>query len=341
MADKERENVGAFSHKFRLISDMIVGGSEWLRAAIANTNDRYGVRTEAELLMRIQEGLHATGLIVVHRLDLLVDPLKLWNLAEEDLALLATAKKKDSVKDILKKYGLMDFKHLGQGLEMIDRLDVLDKPPFRIMSLFERLCLLELANEADLNGSGSILEPDVQKDAAGFAVEDAQSAKEFVDRFRFFTAVVDKFSTGPKKVRKKRVQVAWEDYWPLCDGLMETFSLGNGYESMDLSMEIKDRVSGGQRVGFLTKTSAMCNLMRNTGLKSEEQLQAQGLIASYMNTASGLVAAGSLEKTEIFQDGTLRLNFVSSLSKAGGVAKIDIDKRGTVTLDSCFTGPLK
>ncbi len=333
IADKPRNSIGAFTHKFRLISELVVGGPQWLRFALHSLTDSYMVRTEAELLALMQEGLHASDQMVLTNLNLQVDPLKLWSLPEEDLALIGTARKEENIEDILARHGLADFDKLHHGIIFLENHGLEHSPPFQVMNLSDRLALMDLARRTSIENPTGVTASWI-KEGCHFAAQFSQNAREFVDTHNFYHAVLDKYPAKTKKTRYKRVQVVWEDYNDLCDSLMETFTLGKGYDSRDLSMEIKNALASLQQIGFSNKPAAMNNLMRHTDLKCQDQPHARKIARDYMTAAANLISTGKVEIMEYFQDGNIRLVFISAFTGSGGRALVDIDRLGVVTLAS-------
>ncbi|MBI9076660.1 MAG: hypothetical protein JEZ02_14735 [Desulfatibacillum sp.] len=331
VANKLMESMGAFSHRFRLIAELVVGGPQWLRFAMFSHTDTYMVGSEAELLALMQEGLHASSQMLLTELNLLTDPFKLWSLPEEDLALLGTARREHSVLDILAKYNLFDFNSLRVGEVFLESLGILDKAVFQVMNLSDRLALMDLALTAG-NQDADKIDIQAKEEASQFALQHSQNAREFVAGFRLYFAVLEKFPARTRKTRLKRVQIVWEDYNELCDSLVETFTLGKGYDSKDLSMEIKNALAGLRQIGFSNKSDALRNLMQNTLLKCQDQPLARKIVSDYMTATVNLISTGKVESREVLQDGVTRLSFASALAAPGGMALVDIDRQGLVTL---------
>ncbi len=330
--DQPRDNMGAFSHKFRLIAEMIVGGGQWLRFALHSQKDTFVVLTEPELLALVQKGLHDSPHMVLSRLDLLVNPMKLWGLPDDDLALLATARKEASVLDVLARHALADYTSLDFGTEFVHKLEVGHEPPFRVMDLADRLSLLGLALEMELWDQGKPPTVRVQREAAGFAVYLAQNAGAFADQFRFYLALWGKHESG-RKSGKKRAELAWEDYNGLCDPWMETITLGRGYDAMDLSLEIKNALAGNFQLGFSNKASAMHNFVANTALDNQPLPEARRIVGQYMSNVASFIGSGKVNGTEVTQDGITRLHFISSLWVPGDEVRVDVNRQGVVTVN--------
>ncbi|ACL06352.1 hypothetical protein Dalk_4674 [Desulfatibacillum aliphaticivorans] len=333
IADKLMENIGAFSHRFRLIAERIQGGPQWLRFAMHSQTDSYMVGSELELLSLVQEGLHGTKLMLLADLNLLIDPLKLWTLPEDDLALIGTARREESVRDVLDQYGILNFAQLGKGIDFLRSFEIKDKPVFQVMNLADRLALYAIAIGGQ-EREASKKDLAIRKESCEFALQLCQTPKEFQALFRLYEAVCNKYSAKSRSARQKRAQLVWEDYNELCDGLVETVTLGKKYNPDDLDMEIKSALADLRQVGFSCKATAMLNLIRNTILKCEDQPQARKIVRDYMSAIFNLIAAGTVESASVGQDGVMRLTYASALIAPGGSATVEVNRLGLVTVAS-------
>ena len=333
VANKLMETMGAFSHRFRLIAELIAGGPQWLRFAMQSHTDTYMVSSELELLALMQEGLHASGQMLLQDLNLLLDPLKLWSLSEDDLALLGTARTEDSIPDVLARHNLADFNVLEIGNIFLEAQGLSEQPVFQVMTLSDRLALLEIAlpvNAEDTNKN----DKQARDEACQFALQLSQNPREFVAGYNLYYAIMDKFPARTRKTRIKRAQLVWEDYNALCDSLVETFSLGRKYDSKNLDVEIKNALAGLMAIGYTSKLSALLNLMKNTPLQCQDQPQARKIIKDYTSAAINLISTGKEDSRTVFQDGVIRMSYASALAAPGGKVLVDIDRQGLVTLVS-------
>lgn len=333
VADKLMENIGAFSHRFRLIAERIQGGPQWLRFAMQSPTDSYMAGSELELLSLVQKGLHGSRLMLFTDLNLLMDPLKLWTLPEDDLALIGTARREESVRDVLDKYGILDFAQLSKGIDFLRSFEIEDKPVFQVMNLADRLALYAIALDGQ-EREASKKDLTIRKESCEFALQLCQTPKEFQALFHLYEAVCTKFNAKTRSARRKRAQLIWEDYNELCDGLVETVTLGKKYNPDGLDMEIKSALADLRQIGFSCKAAAMLNLIRNTILTCEDQPRARKIVRDYMSAIFNLIAAGTVESTSVGQDGVMRLIYASALIAPGGSAAVEVDRLGLVTVAS-------
>lgn len=328
-------NLEGFSEKFRLIIGVIEGGSDWLIWAIDDPSLYLWVLSEEELLLRIQEGLHVSGILPlnVKKRNLLISPLKLMQLDIDDLR--SIVKGENDTDRILEEYSLRTRDDLNKGLAFLVQLKVREHLIFQVMSLADQLRIFNLSQtDSNIGDAG------LDQEAAAFAVDQAQTPGEFADRYRFYLAVQEKLSaSGSKSARKSRAQSAWDTLAPLCNGLLETFSFNIGtytqVRAIDIASNIGSRRSGGFKIGFLCKSAAICNIMKYSGFTDQKGAEARKIIQTYMDRAEEIIKNGEHEEIRLSQDGMTR-SF--RFEKSGGNAVVDLDAWGIVTLESCQPG---
>ena len=323
-----------FSSRFNLISGMISGAPQWLEWAISNKDFWLSVASEEELLTRIQEGLHGSGLMCLHQLDLLVHPLRLAQMDEQELAILARPEQTDdeeNASQILSANGLFTGRQLNRVYPLLEALELGDNLVFEIMALPDKIRILGLFPQQSPEELAA-----ATKDAAQFAIQDAQSPSEFADRYDFFLAAMSKIKRKISKTAKtNKVNTAWKNLSTLCNELLETFSLGRDPHDKDLAARIRTCLINGYKLGFLSKASAMKNIMEQTPFLEESGSKGTRIIDNYITQAEEVIRQGALDRCLVSQDGMNRTFIYNEPGPPRKRVNINVDIFGVVTIASC------
>ena len=338
VAGHKMEQLTDFSDAFAMITGIIADAEEWLTWALSVPAGHFwlSVRTEGELLSRMLEGLHGTSLLMLNQKgqELWIHPVKLMDLGSSKnlpkLEKIINGEK--GYKQILKNLGLMTLDDLTTGFRFLDSLGVSDALVFQIMTLADQIKIVQLRQETE---KGGIDEP-LQKEAADFAVKNAQTPAEFCAGFRFYLAAQKKGADGPQstEARQQKAVDAWSVLSPLCNPLLETFVFKRDAYWETLADSIKACLLNGFRLGFLSKPAAMCNIMRNSAYTCQKSAEAKTIIAEYLTCVRETVEKGELKTIRLSQDGLTR-SYV--FSKSGACASVAVDAWGIVTLTSCMS----
>ncbi len=327
------------SDEFWLIMDAIEGANQWLKWALESRSFSLSVWKPEELLTRIQEGLHGPALMNLPESGLLVHPYRLSQLSKDDLPLIlkvSNTVNKQKLKKTLKQNGLYTIDDFDKGLQFLENLDVKENIIFKVMSVADQIQLYELSqlkykNIAELLSSGEI-----QKESADFAVSTAQSCSEFVSRYIFFMASLEKYpeSSNKTSTRTKQAQVAWDNLSDYCNCLLETFSLGKSFYNNEqiIASEISNSILNGFDIGFQSKATAMNNVLRFTDYGAESNNDIPAIIKKYQTDIKNVIRQGKIDKVVVSQDGRSQ-SYVYLISKSKVI--VNVDTLGIVTVAYC------
>jgi hypothetical protein len=328
-----------FSDRFRLISGMISGATQWLNWAINDKDFWLSVSSEEELLSRIQEGLHGSGLMCIDELDLLVNPLRLAQMNDKDLEVIAQKENPgndEKVKNVLDANGLKTRENLDMGIKFLEELEIAENLIFRIMPLSDQIRIFDLLKGNQPLKSKTDAYKKTQKEAADFALLDAQTPLEFSDRYQFYFAAIEKAKKNAGAAGKLKILTdAWDNLSRLCNRLLETFSFNRKPYNRDLVPEIRNSILNGFKIGFLSKASAIKNIMMYTSYISETGNEAEVIIDEYMTETEDLIRQGNLDRFTISQDGMIRSFVFIESTGSDKKATVNVDALGVVTISSC------
>lgn len=333
IAGKPCKNESEFSSRFQLISGMVSGAAQWLEWAVPDETFCLSVDSEEELLTRIQEGLHGSGLMCLDWLDLLVHPLRLVQMDEQSLTVLAREQQEihsEASSRILADNGLITCRELSRVGQFLEDLGVGGKAVFQGMGLSDQIRILRLCSEDARENMDSM-----EKEAPLFAIRSAQSPCEFADRYEFFVAAMGKIKSKISRAAKiDKVNQAWDNLLPLCNRLLETFSLNRSGNDDELLQAIRTSLLNGLNPGFPSRTSAMRNIMVQTTFFNEKGSDGDAIVNNHIGWVQEIIRQGDLEKTLISQDGMNRSFVYSEPAKTRKNVTVCVDIFGVVTIAS-------
>lgn len=280
---------GELSPHSAAILKLIKGASDWLAWAAKGASFTYEFPDESQLLQSMQAGLHGTSLLLLPATGILLSPLKLLELSDNELkALLAveTAGETNTVAGLNVKKSLAARQiwsqaDLAVGDQLLVQANVGREPLFQALSLADRLALFELVHGASTEIS---LNPMIQKEAAAFAAGRARNIMEFVDYYRFFlTTLHDPAPQEADAAKRARLaETSAEALEPLLFPLL-TCAVAQGVPSLnELASILKAWVAKGNRVGFGRLSSALCQLSENVDMRGATGAAAQKIIEQHM-----------------------------------------------------------
>jgi len=318
------------------VLNLIGGGPAWLNWAIHAPTVNYRYSGEDELLMGVQSGLHTSELLLLRGLGLQVHPLKLLEMELDDLNAIAAAENEADPSDIVRlrakkvlaKYQLLSQTELAIGPEFLAQSGVAEEPVFQAMGLSDRIALFNLvegaSNEISLN-------PMIQKEAAGFAVQHAQSTVEFVDYYRFYISTVDEPAPTAQgsAARISKAEAARESTEPLLYGRLFCPSVQSPPTPEQMNTLIQNWVSAGNELGFSRLSRGLVLVSQYANLQGAKGDAASKLIDEYIQGAEQFISLQSAAAVTLTQDG---LDRYYSYRKDQSQAQVCLASGGDVTL---------
>ncbi len=317
----------------RQVLAFIDGGDEWLRWAIDDGASRYGFADETMLVGGVLEGLHATRFVLMPKLGLRVSPIKLMTFNLPDLKLLAKAEQgrdppsAGRVRQVLDRHGLLDNGDLAEGMALLANLGVGHAPVFQCLDFESCSVLHDLAAAPDSN-SGTALQA---KEAAAFAVLQAQSPPEFVDYYRAYVRLTDKLglTEATADERAAAAEAAIGVLRPLLFGAHDCPRVDGLVSPGEVGRVIGDWVGQGRRLGFLRLSLAVWQVIEHSGFRRETGDDARRIVDGYLSAARDFLAAAPISSGRMGQDGA---SCVFPLEYGRYRAQVRLDPPGLITL---------
>lgn len=341
VASRRIEGLSSLSEHGRLALNFVASGSEWLGWAIQNHRVRYHFDDEAGLVAGVQEGLHASRLVLLGTLGLIVSPLALMALELADLRVLAKVERGKAdpdlirqAKEILQRHQLATQAELREGTELLKTLDVWRKQPlFQSMTLDERLAILALAQEPRYAAPAW---PGGGEEAAQAALQQARAPVEFADFYRAYLDLVHRLGSQDES-RAKR-ETLWSDTLdtlrPMLFHALDCPRVESPARPWEVAAAIDEWLMMGRRLGFGRLSQAMQQVITHTGFAGQDGEEAGQIVATYLAEAHAFLMAAEFGEGRLGQDGVTR---TFTLVSAGKEAVVTLGAGGIITLTSFRT----
>ncbi len=323
------------------ILDLIEGGSSWLKWAINNRSVNYHYTDKGSLLVGMQSGLHGVDLMLLRSLELQLHPFKLMELQPEDLNVVAAAANEPApnsameiqTKKVLARYQLLSQSELKIGSDFLIELGVAARPVFQGVTLGDRIALFNLVDGASTEIS---LNPMIQKEAAEFAADHAQSPSEFVDYYQFYIASVDEIANKAKgaAARNRKAETLRESIEPLLYGSLFCPSVEGVPTPEQMNVIIQNWVAAGNDLGFSRLSLALAQVSQHANLQGATGEAASKLIEQHFEQAQLFLPQQPAKSVILTQDGLDRY-YVYESSTA--LAQVCLSSLGNVTLETYQT----
>ncbi len=318
------------------VLNLIDSGPEWLAWAIGNATVHYHYADEESLLVGMQSGLHGSDLLLLRAMGIQLHPFKLLEMDSDDLSVLTAAENEvgaNSVtemhaKKVLAKYHLLSQSELAIGTDFLAQADVAAAPVFQGMALSDRVALFNLVDGASSELS---LNQMIQKEAAAFAVQHAQSTTEFVDYYQFYIASVSEPTPAPKgaPARARKAETHLELTVPLLFGKLFCPAVQNVPSPDQMNVIIQNWVASGNGLSFARLSQALAQVAQHANLKGSSGETAAKIIESYMEQARQFILQRPAASVELTQDGLDRYYIYDNKQAQ---AQVCLASTGNVTL---------
>jgi hypothetical protein len=334
LAGRPLQGPADLSELGRLALAFVADGTEWLRWAIGDTASRYDFVDETALVAGVQEGLHVTRFALLPKLGLRVSPVKLMTLGLADLRLLAKAeaepdgsKSAARVRQVLDGHALLDSADLDRGTALLADLGVAGAPVFQCLDFEARVALHGLVGSFDPKAKSTPL----AKEAAAFAVLQAQSPPEFADYYRAYLRLADKLDLVGAKAddRVAAAEAAIEVLRPLLFGAHDCPRVDGLVGPGEVGRVVQDWVSQGRVLGFLRPSVAVWQVIEHSGFRRETGDDARRVVEGYLHAAQGFLVAVPIARGRMSQDGA---SCVFPLDQGQYHARVRLDPPGLITL---------
>ncbi|HAA15718.1 MAG TPA: hypothetical protein DCE41_30020 [Cytophagales bacterium] len=276
-----------FSAKFNQVAGLIPDASEWLTWAVSvDTTATYHAVNEEDFLLQICEGLHEQSTVQLNQLRL--DVRKLFSLREPEITLLLQHDETNppdvnTMTAFLEGLNLLSYADAADGVAVISQQAIEFPKLFQAIRYEDQLLLYTWKAALGLDAGGSLTA--TQKEAISFAGQHADSVREFINLFHFYTDSVSQqltqATTGTQ--RKKGVAKIYQLLEPLCNYLIYSPNIGTFSNNETLRAQLQQKVAPFNFIGYRTKSAALSNLTRNLqDLSTQEEPELKVAIEAYL-----------------------------------------------------------
>jgi hypothetical protein len=330
------DSTDALSPRARTVLELIQSGPQWLDWAIHSPAVNLSFADELQLLSGIQSGLHASSLLNLPEIGLLVSPIKLMTLEAHELDTLAQREsgKEGSVvtlqaKQIIAKHQLLTRDDLSGGTQFLADTGVAGAPIFQAMSLND---LISLYNLVQTSQSEVAKRQDLQNEAAAFALTLARTPAEFVDYYQIYLITAVKNDVLDQGAAAQRSSLAGRTVTTLAPSLYGALASPQVLRPLgpiELTRVIKAWIARGQTLGFLCLSTGMRQILQYTSFAGKPDPSAAKLASAYIAGAQNFITSNEPRSAWIAQDGVSCLYIIEADDRR---AELMLDELGAITL---------
>jgi len=308
VANRLIQGRGGLSELAALVLAFIDGGVQWLDWAVTAPSASYSFADETKLIAEIQQGLHGSTLTLVPSLRLLVSPVKLLTFSLGDLRTIAKveAGAQDlatltQTQAILSAHGLLTQTDFAAVPAFLSTLGVAPAPLFQCLGINEMATLSELITLPQPQDG----EPNIQGDAASFALQQARTPEEFGDYYRIYMALTTKLKTAANASEQRLAQAnaAVQTLLPLMFAALDCPQVNGIVPPSEVAAAVRNWLRQGRRIGFSRVSEGVCRIIESTTFTSETGAAAQQVINLYLANAQSFLSANNPKTGRISQDG--------------------------------------
>jgi hypothetical protein len=294
----------------QLVLGFIREGQSWLRWALHHPTARYHFEDERALLAAVQAGIHATSLLAIPAVGLVVSPVKLATMSEADLGTLTDAQSSYETdaatrarsRRIFTKYGLVAARDLLAVPAFLDHLGVGPAAIFQAMDLNAQIAILGLVN---MPSEDEGLPPPFRAEAAAFAVDHAQSAQEFADYYHVYLDFIGRVGTLAQTAphRATLVNSAVRTLRPLLFQALDSPRLERRAHEGDVAAAIAEWLMLGRRLGFARLSQGVRQIVAQPEFTGQSGEAAVAIVEAQLAGAQAVLGSGDLRLVHVGQDG--------------------------------------
>jgi hypothetical protein len=334
VANKLIQDGGSLSELARLVLSFIDGGVQWLAWAANDTSFNYNFPDETALVAQVQQGLHNSPLTLLPNLQLLISPIKLMTFSIGDLRTVAKADSGDQdpatvarLNSILSAHDVQTQADLAAVRSFLSNLGIAAAPVFQSLGLNDMIALSELIALPQPQGG----DPEIQSDAARFALQQARTPEEFCDYYRAYMALKTKLQTAGTSPQQQTAQAtaAVQTLLPLMFGALGGPQVDGLVPPAEVAVAVSDWLRQGRRLGFSRPSEGACRIIDSTAFTDETGAAAQHILNHYLADAQSFLVANDPKTDRISQDG---LSCVLPAQSGNLYAELQLSPGGCITL---------
>ena len=287
-----------------LVLGFIDGGTEWLKWAAGAASASYDFPDETAMLAQVQQMLHGSSATLLPTLRLMVSPVKLTTLSVVELRAMAQAEGGDAetrINSILSAHGLMTQPDLDAVPAFLASLGVGDAALFQCLGLNDTIDLAGLTAPPPPRAG----EPEFQRDAARFALQEARTPEEFADYYRAYLALKAKLNAGQSlpEQDEARARAAVQTLRPTIFTALDCPQVDGLVPPFEVAAAVSAWLRQGRRLGFSRLSEGIRQIVDNTTFTTETGAAAQQILDLYLASAQSFLSANPPTTGRISQDG--------------------------------------
>jgi len=315
---------------------LIQGGSPWIHRAIASSAETYWFANESELVAGVQRGLHGQPLLRLRRLGVVLSPRKLLTLSSKDLNQILSGEESDednavadaSTRKILTDNGIHTHADFALVNAFLQQMGLADDPLFQSMSVADHTAVLRVVSSPV---NESVLDRNIQKEAADFAAQNAPDPQAFADYLQFYAATVQKIRDASPKPRRRQqaAQQALDALLPSVQAHLRCPVIAPDASMVDLYAFLNGWINGRNNLGFPSLSVGALQVMQHTPIVDGTVARAQDIVDAYIRDASQFAKITEPRMKTLSQDGE---RYVFELDSKSASAYLSLDRNGCATL---------
>ena len=287
----------------RLGIGFVVGGPQWLERAIDAAPPAYSFDSENALADAIQQGLHGDRFALLPGLGLMVSPVKLISIGEQDLQALWAAETQQqgvgAVPGILQKHALLTQVDLDRAEAVLSAAGVEAEAVFQLKTFHDRAAIHRLSEVAGMSAAPAI-------EAGGFAVNAARTITEFCDYYRIYLKLAGEGPPAgqqPAANRLGQAKTTVDALTPLMFGALDCPVVGSSFTPDQATTVLASWIAQGRTLGFARVSAGIRQIVEHTGFTPDQAVDAESYVHGYLAASSQFLQSASLYETLMGQDG--------------------------------------
>lgn len=295
----------------QLVTQLIQGGSDWLHWAITEGQSQFDFPDALTLVDGIQSGLHGNQLILLRDLKLLINPIALLSLPDVGIEAIEASVNQTTdnvvvdleIAKTLENEGFIGQDKLSLVPQFLSQLQIQDKPVFQALNLSDQVAIYRAMSDTR---KPWMLKPEIQVEAAAYAVAYASSAGEFADYYQYYMSLFNRIDFSglgkPKRAgfARQRQDIMTSE---LRDDLRCPILAGIPSPE-DLKQQMTAWFSAGYRLGFSQISRAIAQMSKHSAVTKASDSELKDAVKSYLRTAQKIVQSRSTNLPQVAQDGS-------------------------------------
>lgn len=315
---------------------LIEDGTAWVNWAAQDMNVRYSFDNTYDLTAVVQRGLHGNILLLLNKLGLFVNPLRLMTLDPQSFECITAYELSSNNRGRSKAIKAMESNQLHPQSDLSTVDDFLaslvfePEPVFQALGLNDRIALFNL--KVWMNQRLDPISP-LRQTAAGYATSIAQSPVEFADYVQYYITLALREAWDPDLDQSDQANQLLGQLRPALRNLLR----GAVIEARPSTKALQEFIAAwqdmGMPLGFQRLSAAVNQVTQNTSVTTTSQ-PITPVIQQYLEAAQAYIRNQEADSISLSQDGQIsKYTFTSD----NQFAELNWNNAGVLTLQSYGT----